>query len=124
MGASKEALIQLELMSDRLKRAYDASEALRKNVRAVCELGRHYSTMEKEVQDLRLSLEAEKAKSARLEKEKSSLEDLDGKNHKLVERLKNYISLEIVKTALEKKDTELAAAQKEASRKAKEPRRS
>ena len=32
MGASQEALIQLELMCDKLKMAYDASAALQKNV--------------------------------------------------------------------------------------------
>ena len=33
MGASKEALIQLRLMNDKLKEARDAGEALEKNVR-------------------------------------------------------------------------------------------
>ena len=33
MGANKKALIQVELMNGRLKEAYDASEALRTNVR-------------------------------------------------------------------------------------------
>ena len=46
--------------------------------------------------------------------------DLRGENHTLVERLKNPISLETVKTSLEKKEKNLAAAQKEASHKAKE----
>jgi hypothetical protein len=33
VGASKEALIQVKLMNERLKEAYDASEALQTNVR-------------------------------------------------------------------------------------------
>lgn len=46
--------------------------------------------------------------------------DVRGENRKLVERLKNCISLETVKTVLEKKDEELASAWKDASRKTKE----
>ena len=39
----------------------------------MCELGTHYNALEKEVQELRHSLETEKTKSTRLEQEKRSL---------------------------------------------------
>ena len=42
-------------------------------LRRTCELGSHYDAMEKEVISLRLDLDAEKLKSARLEKEKTAL---------------------------------------------------
>nr|XP_020155596.1 nucleolin-like [Aegilops tauschii subsp. strangulata] len=118
-GVSKEALIPVGLMCDRLKEAFDASAALQTIVQRTCEMGSHYATMEKEVASLRLDLEAEKLKSTRLEQEKKTLGDVRSENTQLVTRLRTSISLETMKQALESKDKDLALAQKEAKTKTK-----
>nr|XP_045089398.1 sarcolemmal membrane-associated protein-like [Aegilops tauschii subsp. strangulata] len=71
--ASKEALIQVQLMNQRLKEAYNACEALRTNVERSCELGSQYAALENEVLELQVDLEVEKYKSDHLEKEKKAL---------------------------------------------------
>ena len=97
-------------------------------------MGSHYAMMEKEVSSLRLDLEAERLKSARLEQEKKalggklfhpsgsyilffpfgpyhfSLADVRRENTQLVMRLRTSISLETMKRALENKHKELALA--------------
>lgn len=92
--ARKEALAQLDLMVGRLKEAYDASEAVAKNVRTACGPVGHDDAMEEELRGLRLDLDAEKAKNKQLEQEKRTVEVT-------------------MKEALEKRDEELTTAWKE-----------
>ena len=99
-----------------------------------CELGSHYAMLEKEVMSLRLELDAEKLKSACLQKEKAALggksfppsgscilffpfdsshsapTDVRSENTQLVMRLRTSISLETMKHALENKDKDQALA--------------
>ncbi|KAE8803526.1 DNA mismatch repair protein MLH1 [Hordeum vulgare] len=103
-GAREEALAQLEVMVGRLKEAYGAGESMAKNIRTTCRVGIHSDAMERELQDLRLSLGPKKAKSERLEQEKRAAED------RLSERSKNSSSLVTMKEVLEKRDEELASA--------------
>ncbi|XBI10099.1 hypothetical protein VPH35_137474 [Triticum aestivum] len=121
VGAAKEAMIQAGLMMDRMKvvydtskATYDASSALQANVRKSCELGTQYADLEKEKIQLKLDLDLAKENLKKAQDEVAVIE-----NRQLQARLRNVISLDKMKQALEQKDLDLAGAQKIACEKTK-----
>ena len=95
MGAGKEAMLQAEQMETKLKELLISNETLKTNIRKTCELGTKYLGLQKELEKVRQELDEEQAKTIRLEKEKTAME-------------------ESVKKILEEKDTALAKAREEA----------
>uniref|UniRef100_A0A8R7V935 Uncharacterized protein n=1 Tax=Triticum urartu TaxID=4572 RepID=A0A8R7V935_TRIUA len=106
-GASKEAMVQAEPMTQCLKEvcdaskvAYDASAALQANLRRTCELGAHYASLEKKTNQLQLDLKVEKRNTTCTQVEVKTMG-------------------ETMKQALVDKDNGLAGAQKVAREKTK-----
>ncbi|XP_037469459.1 myosin-2 heavy chain-like [Triticum dicoccoides] len=95
VGAGKEAMLHAEQMETRLKELLISNETLKTNIRKTCESGTKYLGLKKELEKVRQELDEEQAKTIRLEREKTAME-------------------ESVKKILEEKDTALAKAKEEA----------
>uniref|UniRef100_A0A8I6XUL1 Ubiquitin-like protease family profile domain-containing protein n=2 Tax=Hordeum vulgare subsp. vulgare TaxID=112509 RepID=A0A8I6XUL1_HORVV len=71
VSASKEAVIQAELVNSTMRDAFNSSEVLKAQMRKYYELASKHLAMQEEVESLRAELEKEKKKNEKLEKEKA-----------------------------------------------------
>nr|XP_020154808.1 DNA polymerase alpha catalytic subunit-like [Aegilops tauschii subsp. strangulata] len=97
--------------------AYNASTALQTNVKRSCDLGAQLSELNKNQISLQLDLELAKKNLKTAQEQTALMGDVRSENYQLRARLKSVVSLEKMKEAPEKKDLDLAAAQKEAREK-------
>nr|XP_040251687.1 nucleolin-like [Aegilops tauschii subsp. strangulata] len=119
-SAAREALRQVTLVMEQVKViheasqvAYNASTALEANVKKSCDHGAQISVPNKQQISLNLDLELAQKNLKTAREEVTAMGDVRSENRQLQGRLKNAVSLEKMKQALEQKDLDLAAAQKE-----------